>query len=183
VAVCGCGERTAGAPPILDSGPGDELGIIVSGTFDNTIITAVSATAWKPLPANDFTTNNFTLGDGTFNARYLYDGFNLDLVMSFRFGPSSTFAATAWNVSLPWTPQEMTGVIRNHADLGPWSAFDASTGLYYQGGVYRTTVGNLAFRFGDDLGASNTSVLQGVPFTFTDDDELHFITRFEADSN
>lgn len=181
MAVCGCGEQLAGAPPMLDNNPG--LGILVSGTFDNTIVTAVAGTAWRPLQTDEFTTTNFTLNDGMYEARYLYDGFNVDVVMSFRFGPASTFVATAWKVALPWIPQDMTGVIQNHADLGPWSAFDSSTGLYYQGGVYRDSVGDLGFRFGDDLGASNGSLRQGVPFTFADDDEFHFITRFEAESN
>lgn len=183
MAVCGCGEQLAGSPPILDGGPADDLGIIISGTFDNTIVTAVAGTAWRPLPADDFTLNNFDLGDGEFDARYLYDGFNVDLIMSFKFAAGSTFGGSPWSISLPWVPQDMTGVIQNHAVLGPWSVFDNSLADFWQGAVYRTTAGDLGFRFGDDLGASNTSIQQGTPITFATDDELSFIVRFEADSN
>lgn len=184
MAVCGCGEQLAGSPPILDGGPADDLGIIISGTFDNTIVTAVAGTAWRPLPADDFTLTNFALGtEGEFDARYLYDGFNLDLIMSFKFGSDSTFGGGTWSVALPWVPQDMTGVIQGHAVLGPWSAFDASTGDFWQGFVYRAASGNLAFRFGDDLAGTNGAVTQGTPFTFATDDELSFIVRFEADSN
>ena len=105
--VCGCGQQLGGAPPILTGGTGDDLGIIVSGTFDNTVVTAVDALAWRPMfigaGINDFQLVNFTLGNGTYSARYLRVGYTVDLIMSFRFGSTSTWAASQFQIALPWT--------------------------------------------------------------------------------
>lgn len=187
MAVCGCGQSLVGAPPIIDGGLGEDQGIIVSGAFDNTIITASGATAWRPLTPAQVVLFNFTLGDGEMDARYLADGYNIDAIVSFRFGSTSTFAAVPWNVVLPFTPQSVsgaTGVINNHGILGTWSTFDASAGSPWRDGeVFRTSAGALGFRSGDDLAGSNAAVQQGTPITFVAGDEFSFQVRFEATTN
>jgi len=184
MAVCGCGASLAGSPPIVDGGVGDDQGIIVSGTFDNTIITAVAATAWRPLSPDDYTLFNFSLGNGEVNARYLSDGYNIDIIMSFQFGSTSSFSASTWSVDIPFVPQSYSSIINNHGILGDWSVFDASGGLpWYQGRVVRASSGVLQFRYGDDAGGSNSLVQDGTPITFANNDEFSFQVRFEADSN
>lgn len=184
MAVCGCGQTLVGSPPIVDGGTGDDQGILVTGTFDNTIITAVDATAWRPFDLDDVDTNNFTLGNGEFEGRYLANGYNITMIMSFRFGTTSSFGGGIWSVGTTYIPQDVTGIMQNHGVLGTWSAFDDSAASpWFQGTVYRDALGDLGFRFGDDLGGSNTSLQQGTPFTFVAGDEFSFQVDFEADAN
>lgn len=182
--VCGCGASLAGSPPILDGGVGDDQGIIVSGTFDNTVITAVSATAWRPLSPADYSLINFTLGNGEVDARYLSDGYNIDLIMSFRFGSTSSFNASTWGVDVPWVPQSYSSIINQHGVLGDWSVFSPGLGSpWFQGKITRAASGILNFRYGDDIGGTNVLVQDGTPISFDDGDEFSFQARFEADSN
>jgi len=182
--VCGCGDQQGGGPPTLIGG---DFGIIVSGTFDDTIVSASGAMAWRPLALGAATGQaqlvNFTLGNGTYSGRFLRDGYNVDLIMSFRFGTTSTWAATQFEVNVPWNPVLNAGIIVNHDVLGQWSVFDSSTTNWWRGSVIVTAGGNLAFRTGDDLAGTNTTMLQGQPITFASGDELNFIVRYQSITN
>jgi hypothetical protein len=186
--VCGCAQQLAGAPPILSGGVGDDLGIIVSGDALNPVVTAVDALAWRPMTMGaaigQFQIVNFTLGNGTYSARYLRVGYTVDLIMSFKFGSTSTWSAAQFAVTLPWTPRlGANSITVGHEGLGRWSVFDTSASVYLDGGVIPIAGGNIAFRFGDDLAGTNTTVQQGTPITFATGDELSFLVRFDSNNN
>lgn len=186
--VCGCGQQLGGAEPILNGGTSDDLGIIVTGDALNPTVIAADAVAWRPIflgtNPNQFQMVNFTLGNGTYSARYLRVGFAVDLIMSFRFGTTSTFAAAEFQINVPWDPSlGNNSIITNAEGLGWWSVFDDSSGNFYRGGVIVNGAGNLAFRYGDDLSGSNTTLRQPSVVTFAADDELSFLIRFRAAAN
>jgi hypothetical protein len=184
--VCGCGQQLAGSPPILSNGD-DDRGIILSGTFDNTVITAADSVAWRPFypgpNADNFQTINFFTGNAITSARFLRNGYQVDVILSMRFGTTTTWAASPWEINLPWDPLLGPGIVANHGYLGMWSAFDASAGLFYDGEVGFNPARNLVFRYGDDAGGSSLTLQQGTPFTFAATDELHLKVRFEGASN
>jgi len=177
---CLCGQATSTCVCSISAGPG--INVSGAGTVVSPyVITAQSALAWVSYTP---TLTNFTLGNGVNGSRYLLNGKTVDVVVALRFGTTSTFTATAWQISLPagltafFDPSSITnGHVR-----GRCSMKDASAALFYKGEVYLSNTGGpIRVRFGDDatgIGAAG-DLKQGVPFTWTNLDELVLMTRLE----
>lgn len=175
--VCGCGASLNLAPNPLFTG--DNSGIIITGTLQNpgTTITATDATAWRPFTP---TTTNFSLGNATIDARQLVNGKTIDLLITIKFGGTSTWGAAQFEITPPWPIYTPGAIPDNVGALGRWSVFDDSAANYREGFIFQTNAGNIAFRVGDDSGGSITTMQQGTPITFTSFDELHLQAHYET---
>lgn len=177
---CLCGQSPTACVCSISAGPG--IDVTGSGTVASPyVITAHGAKAWV---AYTPTLTNFTLGNGVNGSRYLLNGKTVDIVVALRFGTTSTFTATAWQISLPagLTPFFDANTITVGHVRGRASMKDASASLFYKGDVNLVNTGGaIRIRFGDDasgIGAAG-DVKQGVPFTWANLDELVLMTRFE----
>jgi len=175
---CLCTEPAAGPTCELIAGPG----ITINTVDDQHTVTATSALAWQAwTPA----TTNFTLGNAVNASRYLINGKTVDLVFAVRFGTTSTWTATAWEIGMPpactpyLAPSTLgVGHVRGRASFKDITAVDQ----FFKGEVFVSSTGlPLRLRFGDDAGGIGTSgnVRQGTPFTFANGDEIVFSTRLE----
>lgn len=176
---CLCQQAEVAPTCEIDDGPG----IILTGT-NPVVISTQSAQAWT---AYTPTLTNFTLGNGLNSSRYMLNGKTLDVIVALRFGTTSTFTATEWQISLPAgvTAFFDANLIYVGHSRGEASMKDASAGSpWFEGDVFLTNTGTgpLRVRFGDDSGgiATTATVKQGVPFTWTTSDELVLKTRIEV---
>lgn len=171
---CLCGQATSEPVCTVTAG----AGITVGG---GTVISAHSAAQWVNYVP---TTANFTLGNGLNDSRYLLNGKTLDVIVAFRFGTTSTFAATQWRIGLPVgaVPFFGTNTIALNHSMDFASMRDVSAGSPWFSGqtILTSNALPLSVRTGDDALGTNSVLLQGNPFTFTTSDELVIRARFEV---
>jgi hypothetical protein len=175
---CLCSQAESAPTCAIDDGPG----IILTGT-NPVVISTQSAQAWT---AYTPTLTNFTLGNDINASRYMLNGKTLDVVVALRFGTTSTFTSTEWQISLPAgvTPFFDVNLIYVGHSRGEASMKDASAGSpWFEGDVFLSNTGGaLRVRFGDDSAgiATTAGVKQGTPFTWTTSDELTLKARLEV---
>jgi len=172
---CLCGQATAEPVCTVTAG----AGITVSG---GTIIAAHSAAQWLTYVP---TTANFTLGNGLNDSRYLLNGKTLDVIVAFRFGTTSTFTALQWRVGLPAGAVPFFGtntIALNHSmNFTSMKDVSAVAAPWFSGQTILTNNAlPLSVRIGDDASGTNSVLVQGSPFTFTNLDELVIRARFEV---
>jgi len=170
---CLCGQATAEPTCTLVAG----AGITIQG---GDTIQAHSALPWVSfLP----TTANFTLGNGLNDSRYLLVGKTVDVIIALRFGTTSTFSATQWRIGMPagTVPFFGPGAIAVNHVAGAASMRDQSAGSPWFSGetILNNNATPIQVRYGDDAGGTNSLVMQGVPFTWTNLDEL--VIRFRTE--
>jgi len=179
--VCGCGNQLAGASNGLIAAGG---GITLSGSFQDppTTITDNSALGWLPFTPD---TLQFTLGNALNSSRYLQNDFigdagTIDVIYAFRFGNTSTWNASEFELGLP--SHTLNNPVFSTSDLyalhqifGHWTLFDSSANLWYEGRTFLGAPGGshpVRMRWGDDIIGTNTSLRQGTPITIATNDEL-----------
>lgn len=143
-------------------------------------ISAQSALPWTSYTP---TMTGLTLGNGISESRYLLVGKTLDVMIALRFGSTSTFTATAWRFGMPAGTVPFLGstsLASNHV-AGLVSMRDTSSPTPWFSGeaILNVDPNPIQIRFGDDVGATNTLVAQGVPFVWTTSDEL--VIRFRTE--
>lgn len=176
--LCACSQADHEPTCQLIAGPGAD---ITEG--EPAIIGSDSAKAWLTYtPA----LLNFTLGNGFNGSRYLLVGKTLDVLVSLKFGSTSTFGASAWRIGLPVgvTPYFDSLFITNGHARGQASLYDdsAATQKYWQGQAFLLsgTSTPIGIRFGSATAGTNTEVNSTVPFTWAAGDELSLRMRFEV---
>lgn len=176
--LCSCSQADAEPTCQLIEGVGID---IVEG--EPAEISAESAKAW--LTYNPALVN-FTLGNGFNGSRYLLVGKTLDVLVSLKFGSTSTFGAGAWRIGLPAgvTPYFDSLLITNGHSRGWASLYDdsAATQKYWQGQAFLVSgsATPIGIRFGSATTGTNTEVNSTVPFTWANGDELSLRARFEV---
>lgn len=177
---CACGQATAEPTCEIIAGPG----IDVVCAFGQCTVTAESALPWVDWTP---TVANFTLGNAENGSRYLINGKTLDVVFAIRFGTTSTYTTTAWEIGMPGglTPFFDPNLIMDGHIRGRVSFKDASAGSPWFKGELFLVSGSarpIRFRFSDDAGGIGASgdVRQNTPFTFTTSDEIVAQARFEV---
>jgi hypothetical protein len=120
------------------------------------------------------TLSNWTLGNGTLDARFSKIGKNVTVYFSFTFGSTSSIANFA-NLSLPVTAQsgayESYGnCVMNDSGVGIWVG-----GIYLTGGVAypRAMISSGAY-------VQDTTVGATVPFTWTTNDLIRGLFTYEG---
>jgi hypothetical protein len=118
--------------------------------------------------------SNWTLGNGTLDARFSKIGKNVTVYFSFTFGSTSSIANFA-NLSLPVTAQsgayESYGnCVMNDSGVGIWVG-----GIYITGGVAypRAMISSGAY-------VQDTTVGATVPFTWTTNDLIRGLFTYEG---
>lgn len=177
---CACSQAEEEPTCELIEGPGID---IVADPGVPAEISAESAKTWVPYTPS---TVNFSLGNGFNGSRYLRVGKTLDVIVSFKFGSSSTFSASNWRVGLPpgASPFFDPLFITNGHSRGWASLYDdsAATQKYWQGQVFLVsgTATPLGVRFGSATAGTNTEVNSAVPFSWAQNDEFTLRARFEV---
>lgn len=169
-APCLCSQAVSAPTCALTAGAGIEL------TGSNpTTVTAISAKPWVAfVPA----TANFTLGNGVNASRYRINGKTIDILYVIKFGSTSTFSTTTWELGFPAgiAPFFDAGLVSVGHLRGRGTAKDVSAASpWFELKPYLSNVG-LPVRalFGDDNGgiATTSTMKSTIPFTWANNDEL-----------
>lgn len=178
--ICSCSQAEAEPTCELIAGPG--IRIVEGAPGDPATIEALSADAWTSYtPA----VTGFTLGNASNGSRYLLVGKTLDVLVAFKFGSTSSFTSTPWRVGLPGgvVPFYDTLFITGGHSRG-WASLydDSAANKFFQGQVFLDdgAANPMGVRFGSATSGTNTQVIDTVPFTWAQGDELVMRARFEV---